>query len=92
MFGVFGINYLFLHKLGCVLHQKHDIDPPVIKTLNSLHSGQCAQMCNDEPECNQWTQSYGSCFLKNQDSFKLYRKFPNKQWISGSKDCPSKGI
>ena len=77
--------------LGCVLHQIHDIHAPVIKLIDNLHATECAHMCNEELECNQWTQSYGSCFLKNHDSFKHYRKFPNKTWVSGSKDCDSKG-
>ena len=81
----------FLYFLGCVFSESHDTHAPIIKTLNNSEDEVCSKMCNEEPQCSHWTQMSGMCYLKDEDSFKHYRKFPKKKWISGSKHCQLNG-
>ena len=86
------INGLHISFSGCVLQRIHDNAAAVIQTFNNSDIGECASMCNDELECDQWTQVYGVCFLKTEDSFKHYRKHQEMKWISGIRNCPLNGI
>ena len=63
-----------------------------IQTFNNSNIETCARLCNNELECDQWTQIYGVCYLKTEDSFKHFRKHPNKKWISGISNCKSNGM
>ena len=51
----------------------------------------CTKMCNDHPECDVWTQYFGSCYLKTEGVFKHKRITPNGKFISGTKYCRSTG-
>ena len=63
-----------------------------IQIFNNSVIEKCATSCNNQVECDQWTQIYGVCYLKTEDSFKHYRKYPNKKWISGIRNCNLNGI
>ena len=62
-----------------------------IKTYNNSDIAECAKMCNDEPECDQWTQIYGVCYMKTEDSFKHFRQDSGRKWISGIRNCHLNG-
>ena len=78
--------------LGCVLKGIMDTFAAEIQTFNNSDIETCATLCNNEVECDQWTQIHGVCYLKTEDSFKHYRKHLNKKWISGIRNCKSNGM
>ena len=80
-----------LQFAGCVLKGIKDSYSAEIQTFNNSDVSECAQACNDEIDCDQWTQVYGVCYLKTEDSFKHYRVQPKKQWISGLRNCHLNG-
>ena len=77
----------------------YDEQAPTIEVIDSWWSlfsevfseWECKLACNAKPECDHWTQFYGSCFMKKEGAFKQDRKTEGKKWISGSKHCPSAG-
>ena len=51
----------------------------------------CTKMCNENPECDSWTQYFGTCYLKAGGVFIKYKRVSsNGTWISGSKYCRSR--
>ena len=79
-------------RLGCVIEQHQNRNAKVIRTVNNTESSNCSAMCNEDPKCNLWTQHYGNCFIKNEDSYGHFRKMEGHKWISGSKQCEQSGI
>ena len=96
---VWELYYLHLYqnwkKSGCLLKNNEDLSAAVIdikEVEEKDHRGAiCTKMCNDNPECDTWTQYFGTCYLKEQGVFKYKRISSNAKWISGSKYCRSTG-
>ena len=82
---------MILWCLGCVLHNIHDPKSQTLSIIASPHSEQCSKECNDVAECDSWTQYHGTCYLKDENSFRHFRKKTNWTWTSGSKRCHSTG-
>ena len=80
---------MILSCLGCVLHNIHDPKSQTLSIIASPHSEQCSKECDDVPECDSWTQYHGTCYLKDENSFRHFRKKTNWTWTSGSKRCYS---
>ena len=82
-----------LLTLGCLLKNVEDtfekvIDVKEVRKPDS-YGIECTKMCNEDPECESWTQYFGTCYIKTDGSFKLKRKSLNAKWISGISNCTS---
>ena len=90
---------------GCLLNNMEDKAATVIKTkkldkcekrgsmciTKDNKGSMCHELCTAEPECDSWTQYYGTCYLKTEGAFRHQRKTADGKWISGSAYCPNKG-
>ena len=87
---------IYLYQLliiGCLLNDVEDNLGTEIenKFINNAdpRGTECFKMCKGNPDCDNWTQYYGSCYLKTLGAFKHQRKAKDMKWISGSKNCYS---
>ena len=59
----------------------------IITTDNVANYSECIKKCNDNKECFIWTYTEGSCWLKNENTFRAL----SNNVVGGFKECPKGG-
>ena len=75
-----------MNRIECIMRGIVINSDDVESIENVGNYSECNRYCNDRQECHIWTYIEGSCYVKNENTF---RTLASKKHVGGIKDCPT---